>query len=655
MSNNMERSRQQVLYQFLPENTFDYSDKRGIWQVTRLETSDISGRIDRQYILDRVLARVWNWEGGHQGFTSDNPDHYHFGEPDAVRAKPFPTTFYCGNCEKTHGYYSADDLESQNAELRCQNCGGNLEQYQFVSVHSCGEIRRLYPGECPRHGDQHIVLDTQGSQRAQNFQWRCDVGSCGWSDRVSYRQNCNCDYHPPGVSEDNDRMYTTVHRAGSTYYPHYITTVNLHTAGIGHLRDSANGALRSIAKLFGLASDSSVEDVDLNADIGDVEIDDDRLIEVYQTEPSVESLDEAEEWLREQGEIDSQSINRRLGDLLELDHEDESGELTSAGDEVLQYELALETLTIHSLEDLRDQARQRGFTTKADRIDTYFDDLDRLGLDAARIIEDFPVQTFVYGYTRGSREEEEAQINAFSQNASDGEGTPIFVDTAETEAVQFDLSPESVLLWLAANIPATSDRNAVRGRITLPAVDPSSSDSIDRARTEIEDMDRAEQWAFLLNHLSPVEGFGRFETTTDDDVEGEVTRHVFQLLHTFSHIMLKQASTISGFDRTNLSEYLFPRALSVVIYANNREEFNIGGMTTMVEQQLDNLLGQAETHGNDCMMDPVCSQRGGDCLSCLHVSEISCSYFNQVLSRDYLYGSRANTGRNVHGYWRLGS
>jgi hypothetical protein len=61
-------------------------------------------------------------------------------------------------------------------------------------------------------------------------------------------------------------------------------------------------------------------------------------------------------------------------------------------------------------------------------------------------------------------------------------------------------------------------------------------------------------------------------------------------------------------------------------------------MHTMVEQQLDNLFGQAETHGNECVYDPVCSQRGGACLSCLHVSEISCSYFNQVLSRDSCSG-----------------
>ncbi len=651
---SMQRSRHQILYQFLPGNTFDYSDKRGIWQVNRLETTDASGQVDQKYIVDRVFARAKNWDGGEEGFTSNKPSHYDFAAPEEVRARPFPTTFYCTSCQKVHGYYSSDDLKDKNKALMCQKsgCNGDLKQYQFVSVHTCGEVRRLYPQKCPEHGDQHIVLDTQDSQRAQNFHWRCNI--CGWNTRVSYYQNCGCDYVPPSVDDpDDDKMYTTVHRAGSTYYPHYLTTVNLHTAGIGHLRGSEDGSRKALAKHLGL-SDSSLKTVDMDEGIEGAEIDDDRKIEVYQTEPGVDSLDEAEGWLRDHGEIDSQTVGEAISDLIDLEAGEDTDEMIDAGDELLQYVLSLEELTAHTLEELEEDARQDNFPRKADKISTYFDDLDRLGFKDVRVIEDFPVQTFVYGYTRGGREEDEAQLNAFSQNASSGDGTPIFVDTSETEATQFDLDPAEVLLWLAVNIPAASDESAVRGDITLPELpdDPEEAD-IDRARAIIDDLSRAEQWAFLLNHLDPVDQYGRFQTSTDDTVEGKVTKYVFELLHTLSHILLKQASTISGFDRTNLSEFLFPRALSLVIYTNNREEFNIGGMTTMVEQQLDDLLSQARTHGNECMMDPVCSQRDGACLSCLHVSEISCSYFNQVLCRDYLFGSRPNTDRSIRGFWRL--
>lgn len=645
----MERSRQQVLFQFLPGNTFDYSDQRGIWQVNRLETSDVRSEIDTTYVLNRVLARVHNWEGGYQGFDSSNPDHYHFGKPEGVRAKPYPTTFECNRCDRIHSYYSPDDLLSDNPGLQCNQCGGDLSQPQFVSVHSCGELKRLYPRSCPNHDMQYIILDRRDSQRAQNFHWRCKVDGCGWETRVVNYQNCGCDYQPP--SGDDDSMYTTVHRAGSTYYPHYITSVNLHTANIGHLREESEGALKAIASLSGLSNTQDIQDISLREQIGESDIDDARVVEVYQSDSEIESLDQAREWLRENGELSSQTLGQRLRSLIDLDNDEGQYELTDAGDELLQYVLSLNELTTSTVDELETEARLRGFPKKADRISTYYDDLERLGIDQVRVIEDFPVQTFVYGYSRSGREQDEARINAFSQNASDGDGTPIFVDTAETEAVQFDLDISSMLLWIAANVSGVSDPETVRGPVTLPSA--SSEGSVDTARQEIESLDIEEQWAFLLNHLSPVDGFGRFETRTEDNVEGDVTEHVFNLLHTFSHVMLKQTSTISGFDRTNLSEFLFPRALSVVIYANNREQFNIGGMNTMVEQQLDNLVGQAKTKGNDCVYDPVCSQRKGACLSCLHVSEISCSYFNQVLSRDYLFGSRPNNDRDITGFWEL--
>lgn len=659
---SMERSRSQVMFQFLPGNTFDYSDSRGIWRVSYLETSSIGGEIDRQYILARIRHRVENWDGGYLGFDTWQPDFYHFGRPEGVRASPFPLTYRCTRCEHAHQYYGVDDLEDENSDLTCERsgCNGQLKQYQFVSVHTCGKIEGLNVPSCQNgHGRKHIELDTRGSQKASKFRWRCRVGDCQWSAPIAWFQNCDCDYEQPsdeeGETDDSDEdsgdsMYTTVHRAGSVFYPHYLTTVNLRTAGLGRLRNSADGIYRGIAKYFELApTEVEVEDIDLSEETSPGEIDENRAAEIMVANDDINSFQEARNYLRKQGEIDSQTLRGRIDELLAFDRDDEENQLDAAGDELLQYVLSRQELTTHSLPDLEETARQRGFPAKADRIRAYQDDLDRLGFDDVHVIEDFPIQTFVYGYTRGSRNN--ARIQPFSANNSDGEGTPIFVDTAETEGVQFDLDPAEVLLWLACNFPEATDETIVKGDITLPDVDPQSADSIQRARSEIEEMGRDAQRAFIINHLGGVDDYGRFDTDTEDTIAGDITAATFQLLHTTSHILLKQASTISGFDRTNLSEFLFPRSLSVVIYANNRDEFNMGGMNTMVEQQLDTLLGQAETVGNDCVYDPVCSQRGGSCLSCLHVSEISCSFFNQVLARDYLFGSRPSSPMNLIGYW----
>lgn len=644
----MERSLSQVLFQFLPENTFDYSESRGIWKVTRLDTSDVSGKIDTKYVSNRVLARAHNWEGGQKGFPERrDTSQFYFGRPEAVQATPFPTVYECRKCGHIHWYWDADDLLSSNVDLICErSCDGQLEQIQFVSVHSCGEMTGLNRWSCSTHGSSYIRLNRRESQKVANFRWEC--GICSKEAPVSYRQNCDCSYQPPSASPDNeDTMYTTVHRAGSVYYPHYFNKINLVDSNMGYLQQSEDGVLKAFARLAELSDTGKLSEIDLTEELDGDEIDEDRVVEVYTKNPEM-SLADAKEHLRETGEIESKQIGDRIRDLV-LDRDT----LGRASEGVIQYTLGVQDLTTYNVEELAKEAQRRGFYQKADRIRTYNNDLEESGIRAVRVVEDFPIQTFVYGYTRGGREETEAQIQAFSQSASDGNGVPIFVNTSETEGIQIDLDHREVALWLAANIEGLDSSSEVRGPVTLPEVDSKDPASVEFARSQLEEMSDEELWAFYQNHLPEVERYERFENVEGKSISDRVTEHVFTLLHTLSHIFLKQTSTISGFDRTNLAEYLLPRTLSFVIYSNNRDEFNIGGMRTMVEQDLDHLLTQARRHGNECVYDPVCSERQGACLSCLFVSEISCSYFNQILCRAHLFGSRPNTDRDKTGYWEI--
>jgi len=644
----MQRSLSQVLFQFLPGNTFDYSDGRGIWRVNRLETSDISGKIDAKYVSDRVAARTDHWDGGSEGFPPyGDQGAFHFGTPESVQAEPFPTVYECNECGHVKWYRDADDLLESNPQQTCpRNCQGELNQIQFVSVHSCGELQGLTYWSCPNHGSSYVKLNRRGSQKVSNFKWEC--GLCSASDEVSRRESCDCDYQPPSATpDDEDKMYTTVHRAGSVYYPHYFNKINLVDSNMGYLQQSDEGVLKAFARLAKMTDTPKLDKINLREDLNEAEVDEDRVVEVYAENDDM-SLDEARAYLREQGEIDSVTISERIQEVI-IDAET----LATASEGLIQYTLGVQDLSTHNINNLAEEARERGFPSKADRIQTYDNDLSEAGISEVRVIEDFPIQTFVYGYTRGGREENEAQIQAFSQGASDGSGTPIFVNTSETEGIQVDLDPRSVALWLSANHDGVSQSERVQGPVVLPEVNPQDPASVSYAQEQLEEMSDEEVWGFFQNHLQKVEQYEQFNTTEKESLTDEVTDDIFTLIHTLSHILLKQASTISGFDRTNLSEYLFPRTLSLAIYSNNRDEFNIGGMRTMVEQDLDHLLSQARNHGNECVYDPVCSERDGACLSCLFVSEISCSYFNQILCRDYLYGSRPNNDRQITGYWEL--
>jgi len=140
------------------------------------------------------------------------------------------------------------------------------------------------------------------------------------------------------------------------------------------------------------------------------------------------------------------------------------------------------------------------------------------------------------------------------------------------------------------------------------------------------------------------------ESDSDDEGANAITYFVYHLLHSYSHLVLKHATQLSGISRTSLAEFLMPRSLSFVFYSNQRTDFNIGALYTLVESSLRDLLGEMTARGDDCVYDPVCSREGAACHNCLHLSEVSCVHFNRNLGRDFVYGSKSTTEKDITGY-----
>jgi hypothetical protein len=133
--------------------------------------------------------------------------------------------------------------------------------------------------------------------------------------------------------------------------------------------------------------------------------------------------------------------------------------------------------------------------------------------------------------------------------------------------------------------------------------------------------------------------------------EDEITVYTFNLIHSLSHCLLSAASLISGFERVGMAEYLFPGELAFVIYSN-KTVFTIGGFHTLFERYLDDLLRKSieDPEMKMCVYDPVCLSRGGSCHGCMHLPEISCSYFNRQLGRVFIYGGEVQ-GKRIRGFW----
>ncbi len=314
------------------------------------------------------------------------------------------------------------------------------------------------------------------------------------------------------------------------------------------------------------------------------------------------------------GDHRSQLINRAK-ELVTLQEQ----ALEEAGQELLEFVRPNETMQITTL----DQLRQRAGREIPGRLPLYSyaypEALKDAGLADVRLIGDFPITTVVIGYTRNQRDAGKATIRAFSRLRQDDPRTPLFVDTTETEALLFQLDPARVLRWLAHNRLATA-----------PLPDASDEPAIR---------------AWLLNRIGSVNPFDEIPE------EETITRAVYGLVHSFSHLVLRQAVIQSGFDRTSLGEYLFPRSLSFVLYTNNRSRFAIGGLYTLFEQTLHEHLRAVVDKSQTCFHDPLCLGEKGACHICMHISELSCQHFNRNLSRKYLFGRIEPDRSEFIGYW----
>jgi hypothetical protein len=227
------------------------------------------------------------------------------------------------------------------------------------------------------------------------------------------------------------------------------------------------------------------------------------------------------------------------------------------------------------------------------------------GVDQLTLVADFPILTATYGFSRVDYAPNTARLNAFPPDRSQRGRTPIYVDEVGADALLLSLDKRRVIRWLEANgfepaLPAGSDP-------------------------------RASQLAYFIQVLTAVRSR---QTIPSADPEA---RMVFGLLHTFSHIAIRQAAVLCGLDRTSLSEYLVPRVLSTAIYCNHRFGATIGALTALFESSVADWFALVDGDRR-CVYDPVCSDRGGACHACVHLPETSCRFFNLNLSRAFLFG-----------------
>ena len=129
----------------------------------------------------------------------------------------------------------------------------------------------------------------------------------------------------------------------------------------------------------------------------------------------------------------------------------------------------------------------------------------------------------------------------------------------------------------------------------------------------------------------------------------------FVLIHTFSHLLIKQLCFDSGYGATSIKERIYVDSdnnkCGVLIYtADADSEGSFGGLARMCNEKklshsIKNMIQTAEW----CSADPTCLNIGSPgtrglnksaCHACSLISETSCSHMNALLDRGLLVGAK---------------
>ena len=156
-------------------------------------------------------------------------------------------------------------------------------------------------------------------------------------------------------------------------------------------------------------------------------------------------------------------------------------------------------------------------------------------------------------------------------------------------------------------------------------------------------IDAVDRWATLHNDLF---------STRYDQPEGEIGKAIkgemmqygaprFYLLHTFSHIIMKELEFSCGYPTASLQERLYysDRMCGVLIFTADGAEGSMGGLVWQGQPRLiERIIKNAINNAKECSSDPLCWENEDQlnlaaCFSCCLVSETSCEKRNLGLDR----------------------
>lgn len=580
----MERSRVTVEYRHLHQQCFEH-EAEGIHCVVQDITGGLPEVLTKTQALDAVESRLLRWSGPMEGFArpvTDYAENYRLVVPQLVEWDLWPRVYACDRCRQV---FQTDE----NTELRrtcvVPGCGGVHRQLPYYRVHRCGRRQQLSIPRCRKDSSHPMVFHDSGSFITAYF--TCQV--C--ADRYElFGGQCHCSL--PDLNA-RDRQYRLVKaRDSKAFYPQHVTVVNI-SARIARALEAPRGPLWAFAHYLGHVTDlTGLVDEAAGRHATKDEATAQRLLELVTATPDITDEDRQrmvalvnttrgeEPGLRAaQAVLTDTAVaegrkDRRLLERAFIFHEREPEDVTG----------------------IAERYRVEGHHGMASRMEEGVREATELGFSRVSVVRELPIALVAFGFTR-EFPDHRAQLKPLEPPERRSAATrPLVTIESNTEAVIFELDPVRLWSWCRRN-GWTPDE---------PEPDPVA----------------ARAWVLRNTYAA--------EPTP-------AALAIQRLSHAWAHTLIHALEGRSAFGPNSVAEYLLERTGSFFLYVANYSSFNLGGLTTLVEQHLTDWM-LAAVEQTDCVHDPVCLNERGGCHKCLALA-FHCERFNRGLHRGYLLGS----------------
>lgn len=618
--NEMNRSITQSLYKYLPEAWIDFYIKKTRTMYTarvRGWNSELLTDINHSRLIEKVKSNISYFEGnggkldGFGDLDYISVENYEVRTPKAgvnpdIFAEVNPLTFYCSGCNKIEILRESSDVKKYTIP-RSKCCSKPLKQISLIYSCHCGWAGPVVSLPCDKHGFDNLKYN--GS-----FGFKCGV--CN-STRQMIKKCPTC----------KKTLYPKPALDGSHFIPFSVSTIDLINMKEEEFlsKEGIDGSKIILGNWLGKINEdeykSFINEGIPKEDDEEKKAEYERMVNLFMT-----AMAQPEELARESAKLavykDSPSVLNDIDRYFDTNIKIEDTNKTAAS--ILEYYRILNGEDnknyISTLEKAKQISKELNTSSDYERYDEL---ANRFGIKNIQACGNVPFLFCSYGYTRKSNEPNGTTLKAFPSEGKTKKN--IYAVKLNTEGILIEFDKVKILNWLV--------RNNFIDKNDLP--------------TDMYDETKLKEW--FLNNIQAD------KIPTFNDINKDLypkTSYVYNLLHSISHALIKQAGDLCGLDKNSLSEYIFPQIPAIFIYCQNSQGLSLGALFNLFEAYFDKWLKYTLNSIDKCIFDPVCLDRDRACAGCLYINEVSCNHFNKDLDRRYLIGHYdKSTKKKIYGFW----